>query len=170
MVGHFFYWVKCVLFVAGADITVGADIRVGIQILNSKLKATEVASRSGCTNGEAPRRSLVTQDLVRSTWSGLGLPRVCSIATRNSCPESPSWARQHLPRECAMQSCEMSKFFRSRILPSLNSPICPENAPNMRNWFGGIFEQKSALVLSSFILFSKHTKFYLLRDSSDLKI
>ena len=154
MVEHFFYWVKCVLFVVGADISVGAVNRVGIQILNSKLLATEVASRSGCTNGEAPHRSLVTQDLVRSTWSGLRLPRVCSqLATRNFCPESPCWARQHLSRECAMQSCEMSKFFRSGILPSLNSPICPENAPNMQNWLGEIIQQKPALVLSSFILF-----------------
>ena len=135
------------MFVVGADISVGAVNGVGIQILDSKLKATEVGSRSGCTNGEAPHRSLVTQDLVRSTWSGLRLPRVCSLATRNFCPESPCWARQHLPRDCAMHSCEMSKFFRSGILPSLNSPIFPENAPNMRNWFGGIFEQKSALVL-----------------------
>ena len=153
MVEHFFYWVKCVLFVVGADISVGAVNRVGIQFCESKLIATEVASRSGCTNGEAPHRSLVTQDLVRSTWSGLRLPRVCSLAARNFCPESPCWARQHLPRECAMHSCEMSKFFRSGILPSLNSPICPENAPNMQNWFGVIFEQKTAFVLSSLVLF-----------------
>ena len=71
MVEHFFHWVKCVLFVVGADISVGAVNRVCILILDSKLLATEVASRSGCTNGEAPHRSLVTQDLVRSTlvWS-----------------------------------------------------------------------------------------------------
>ena len=56
MVEHFFYWVKCVLIVVGAHITVGADNRVGIQILNSKLLVTEVARRSGCTNGEAPHR------------------------------------------------------------------------------------------------------------------
>ena len=71
MVEHFFHWVKCVLFVVGADISVGAVNRVCIRILDSKLLATEVASRSGCRNGEAPHRSLVTQDLVRNTlvWS-----------------------------------------------------------------------------------------------------
>ena len=153
MAEHFFYWVKCVLFVVGADISVGAVNRVGIQFCESKLIATEVASRSGCTNGEAPHRSLVTQDLVRSTWSGLRLPRVCSLATRNFCPKTPCWARQHVPRERAMHSCEMSKFFRSGILPSLSSPICPDNAPNMQNWFGVIFEQKTAFVLSSLVLF-----------------
>ena len=46
MVEHFFYWVKCVLFVVGADISVGAVNRVGIQICDSKLLATEVGSRS----------------------------------------------------------------------------------------------------------------------------
>ena len=47
MVEHFFYWVKCVLFVAGADISVGAvNTRVGIRLCDSKLIATEVGSRS----------------------------------------------------------------------------------------------------------------------------
>ena len=46
MVEHFFYWVKCVLFVVGADISVGAVNRVDIRILDSKLLATEVGSRS----------------------------------------------------------------------------------------------------------------------------
>ena len=52
---HFFYWVKCVLIVVGAHITVGADNRVGIQILNSKLLATEVASRSAPVQTGKPR-------------------------------------------------------------------------------------------------------------------
>ena len=152
VVEHFFYWVKCVLFVAGADISVGAVNRVDIRILDSKLLTTEVGSRSGCTNGEAPHRSLVTQDLVRSTWSGLRLPRVCSLATRNFCPESPCWARQHLRRECAMHSCEMSKFREYAQFEFANLPRkCTEHANLF--WSNIWAKDCSALVLSSFILF-----------------
>ena len=55
MVGHFFYWVKCVLFVVGADISVGAVNRVDIRILDSKLLATEVGSRSAPVQTGKPR-------------------------------------------------------------------------------------------------------------------
>ena len=55
MVEHFFYWVKCVLFVVGADISVGAVNRVGIQICDSKLLTTEVGSRSAPVQTGKPR-------------------------------------------------------------------------------------------------------------------
>ena len=85
-----------------------------------------------------------------------GLVSVYPASVRSRLATSAQILLGHVPRECAMHSCEMSKLLRSGNMPSLNSPICPENAPNMQNWFGVIFEQKTALVLSNFILSKAH--------------